>query len=76
MTDNSQMLTCSAETMLNYSSLCLTDHPPTDCYPENGVKNLLQYTNLSIGIVGNTLTLTAIPYAMRKKRWEGATDLS
>ncbi len=64
-------LACGADTVLNYSSLCVGSHVrrPADCYPYNPVTDAVTLANLASGLVGNALTLSATPYAMHRKRF-------
>ena len=73
-------LTCSLETVVEFSRLCLGPAPPPrDCHPAGGaggggvdagwaVGEVILVGNLVLGVAGNLLTLVAIPYAMHKRR--------
>jgi hypothetical protein len=68
------LVTCNTYTVVEYSSLCLGNNPPDDCYPD---KNLLSNTiwsgfllvNIFIGLSENLLTLVAVPYAKYRKKF-------
>ncbi len=64
-------LTCSRDTVVGYSRLCLGESPPDDCYPTaaRGLTEAALIANLALGVAGNLLTLIAIPYAMHRKRY-------
>ena len=63
------MTTCNMSSIMEYSTLCLGEDPPEDCYP--GVKsqgiislNIISQTiNIILGISGNLLTLLSVPFA-------------
>ena len=66
-------LTCRADTLFNYSVLCLGNDPPDDCSP--GIEGFWDATNMTLkvcnmvfGVVGNIFTLLSIPYAMHRQR--------
>ncbi len=69
---------CSPKTLLNYSRLCLgldgtSELPPADCYPDrwdpaNAAMNLVEVANLTVGILGNLVTLLSVPFAMAHQR--------
>ena len=69
-------LTCNSTTLLELSSLCLEPNPPSVCYPARGVDHDAIRIGLSVanvviimfGVLGNSLTLLAIPYARRHQR--------
>ena len=70
-----EMTVCNESSIIEYSSLCLGDEPPEDCYPN--VKSTVvmalnvsfQTANILFGVSGNLLTLLAIPYARRRHRF-------
>ena len=62
-------LTCETANVLNLSMICLKKDHPDDCFPEEPPGILygicvIHVTIVVLGIVGNLLTLLAIPYAM------------
>ncbi len=62
---------CSSANLVRYSILCLSPDPPDDCYPQDSVRttaDILLLVNFVLGILGNALTLLAIPYVMHKNR--------
>ena len=73
-------LTCSPSTLLNYSQLCLEADPPSDCFPHltswtNAALDALEAINLTVGVIGNLLTLLAIPFTMKHQRWVDLIDI-
>ena len=68
-----EMTVCNESSIIEYSSLCLGNDPPEDCYPK--VKSTVvmalnvsfQTANILFGVGGNLLTLLAIPYARRRR---------
>ena len=67
------MAVCNVSSVKEYSSLCLGDDPPEDCYPNLKGPVLMalnisfQTANILIGVGGNLLTLLSIPYARRRR---------
>ena len=67
------MTVCNESSILEYSTLCLGEDPPQDCYP--GVMSqgfislniILQTTNIIFGVSGNLLTLLSVPWACKRK---------
>ncbi len=75
-------LTCTPATVANMSEVCMGPVPaPDECdvyHRGAGAVNRLVvafqvaiYANMLVGVVGNLLTLMAIPYAMCKRRSVG-----
>ena len=69
------MTVCNESSIIEYSVLCLGDDPPEDCYPDvwspvvMALNISFQTVNILFGISGNLLTLLAIPYACRRRRF-------
>ena len=70
-----KMAVCNESSIIEYSSLCLGDDPPEDCYPNDkspvvmALNISFQTANILLGVSGNLLTLLAIPYACRRRRF-------
>ena len=71
---------CESNNTYSMGKICLeawindNDNETEECFPEStgvfGTITTVWYIiNVSIGIMGNLLTLLAIPYAAKKKRW-------
>ena len=69
------MTVCNESNIIEYSILCLGDDPPADCYPNVwspvvvALNISFQTLNILFGVSGNLLTLLAIPYAYRRRRF-------
>ena len=69
------MTFCNESSILEYSRLCVGDNPPDDCYPNvkspvvMALNISFQTANILLGVSGNLLTLLAIPYARRRRRF-------
>ena len=66
-------VSCSRETMHEYSRLCLAEDPPEECYSQKyyGLRigmAVWSVTNATVASIGNLFTLFAIPYAKRRQR--------
>jgi hypothetical protein len=66
-------LQCDFNSLGEYSTLCLADDPPEKCfsgsYYEMRITTVVwTVANGSIGVLGNLLTLFAIPYAKHRQR--------
>jgi hypothetical protein len=67
-------ITCNASTIIEYNTLCFSNDPPEDCYPDkNPLSNIICAVfltlNIFIGLAGNLLTLLSIPYAKYRKKF-------
>jgi hypothetical protein len=67
-------ITCNTSTVVKYSTLCLGNNPPDDCYPEknpidNTIWSAFLILNIFVGLTGNLLTLVAVPYAKYRKKF-------
>ena len=69
------MSVCNVSSIIAYSTLCLGEDPPEDCYPSvksQGVISLniiSQTINIILGVTGNILTLLSVPFARNRRQF-------
>ena len=69
------MTVCNVSSIIEYSTLCLGEDPPEDCYPSVKSQALIslniisQTINIILGVSGNLLTLLAVPYARKRRQF-------
>ena len=66
------MPVCNVSSIIAYSTLCLGEDPPEDCYPSQtpGIISLniiSQTINIILGVTGNLLTLLSEPFARNRR---------
>ena len=69
------MTVCNVSSIIEYSTLCLGDDPPEDCYPSVKSQAIIslniisQTINIILGVSGNLLTLLSVPYARNRRQF-------
>ena len=69
------MTVCNVSNIIAYSTLCLGEDPPEDCYPSVKSQAIIslniisQTINIILGISGNLLTLLSVPYARNRRQF-------
>ena len=69
------MSVCNVSSIIAYSTLCLGDNPPEDCYPSVQSQGIIslniisQTINIILGISGNLLTLLSVPFARNRRQF-------
>ena len=69
------MTVCNVSNIIAYSTLCLGEDPPEDCYPSVKSQAIIslniisQTINIILGVSGNLLTLLSVPYARNRRQF-------
>ena len=67
------MTVCNVSSIIAYSTLCLSEEPPEDCYPSVKSQGIIslniisQTINIILGVTGNLLTLLSVPFARSRR---------